>query len=104
MFRVCKAEEPSRTIITIDGNLSGDYVGAVELCCVQAMSEGKPVHLLLRDVPTVDQSGRALLSRMAAKGIHLLASGVYASYLVRRAGQAGAEPLTNGAINGQRSQ
>jgi hypothetical protein len=103
MFRVCKAEEPSRTFITIDGDLSGDHVGAVELCCVQAMSEGKPVHLLLRDVPTVDQSGRALLSRMAAKGIHLLASGVDASYLVRRAAQAGAESLASGANNYKRS-
>jgi hypothetical protein len=99
MFRVCKAEEPSRTVITIDGNLSGDHVEAVELCCVQAMSEGKPVHLLLRDVQTVDQSGRALLSRMAAKGIHLLATGAYASYLVRRAGTNGTESLTSGAYN-----
>jgi hypothetical protein len=54
---------------------------------------------LLRDVQTVDQSGRALLSRMAAKGIHLLATGAYASYLVRRAGTNGTESLTSGAYN-----
>jgi hypothetical protein len=30
----------------------------------------------------VDQAGRMLLARLAAKGIHLVASGVYTSYLV----------------------
>lgn len=83
MFRVSKAEERSRTIITLDGQLSGDYIEVVETCCDQAISTGKPVHLLLRDVSTVDQAGRALLGRLAAKGVCLLANGVYTSYLVQ---------------------
>jgi hypothetical protein len=88
MFRICKAEEPSRMIVTIDGHLSGDYVGAVELWCEQAASGGKPVHLFLRDVSTIDEAGRALLRRLSAKGIRMVASGVYASYLVRRSAEA----------------
>lgn len=83
MVRVNKAEEQSRTIITVDGQLSRDYVGVVETCCEQEMATGKPVHLLLRDLTTIDQAGRALLSRLAAKGVHLLAIGVYTSYIVQ---------------------
>jgi hypothetical protein len=82
MFRVSRAEEPSRTIVTIDGQLSGDYIAVVETCCDQAISAGKTVHLFLRDVSTVDQAGRALLGRLAARGVRLLGSGVYTSYLV----------------------
>jgi ABC-type transporter Mla MlaB component len=83
MFRVSKVDEPSRTVVTIEGQLSGDHIAAVETCCDQAILEGKPVHLFLRDVSTIDQGGRALLCRLVDKGIELLASGVYTSYLVR---------------------
>lgn len=92
MFRVGKEEEPSRTIITIDGQLSGDHIGVVETCCSQAKSKGKPVHLVLRNVSTVDLSGRALLHRLAAQGIRVCASGVYTSYLVQSLSPAGQEP------------
>jgi hypothetical protein len=90
MFRVSKAEERSRTIITIDGQLSGDQTEVVETCCDQAISTGKPVQLFLRDVSAVDQAGRALLCRLAAKGIDLLGGGVYTSYLVRALKRGGA--------------
>jgi ABC-type transporter Mla MlaB component len=92
MLRVSKADERSRFVVTIDGQLSGESIQAVETCCNQAISTGKPVHLFLRDISTVDQAGRALLCRLAAKGVHLLASGVYTSYLVGTFGPAGTEP------------
>jgi ABC-type transporter Mla MlaB component len=83
MFLVSKAEEPSRTVITVDGQLAGDSIAVVETCCDLAISTGRAVHLFLRDVSTVDQAGRALLCRLAARGVRLLARGVYTSYLVR---------------------
>jgi hypothetical protein len=83
MIRVTKTEEQSRTIITIDGQLSGDSVAVVEACCKQAKPNGKPVELFLRDVTTVDQTGQILLSRLAAIGVRLVARGVYTSYLVQ---------------------
>ena len=90
MIRVTKTEEQSRTIITIDGQLSGDSVAVVEACCKQAKPNGKPVELFLRDVTTVDQTGQILLSRLAAIGVRLVARGVYTSYLVQslRSGKA----------------
>ncbi len=85
MFRVSVEEERSRTIVTVDGQLTGDSLEVVETCCHQATSTGKPVHLFLRDVATVDQAGRALLCRLAAIGVHLLANGVYTSYICKGA-------------------
>ncbi len=82
MFRITEAEEQSRTTLTIDGQLSADSVAAVETCCTQAGSKGRAVQLYLRDVTSVDQAGQNLLSRLVARGIHLVASGVYTSYLV----------------------
>jgi len=83
MIRVTKNEEQSRSIVTVDGDLSGEHIAVVETCCNQARSGGKPVWLFLRDCTTVDQVGRMLLGRLAAKGVRLLASGVYTSYLVQ---------------------
>ncbi|SRR5258708_1614671 len=89
MIRVTKSEEGERTIITIDGQLSGDYIDVVEICCNQAVSEGKPIDVFLHDVLAIDESGRALLTRLAAKGFRLLATGMYTSYVVQALVAAG---------------
>lgn len=103
MFRVSKVEEQSRTVITIEGQLSGDYIAVVETCCDQAISTGKWVHLFLRDVSTIDEGGRALLRRLAAKGVRLLGSGVYTSYLVQTLKTAGKEPPNSSSAAGKPS-
>jgi len=83
MIRVTRADELSRTVVTIDGQLSGDTIAIVESSCNQAKSNGRPVELFLRDVTIVDPAGRTLLSRLASQGVHLVGSGVYTSYLVQ---------------------
>ena len=82
MIRITKTEKRSHTIIAIDGQVSIDTIAVIETCCCQAESHGKPVHLFLRDVTTVDQSGQTLLRRLAARGIRIVACGLYTSYLV----------------------
>lgn len=94
MIRVTKTEEPSKTLVTIDGQLSGEAVGLVQACCKEAESDGKPVHLFLRDVTAIDDGGRLLLQRLAGNAVRVSGSGVYTSYLV--------EELTT-AANGGRS-
>jgi len=89
MIRVMKSEEPTRFIVTVDGDLSGDHIAVVEFCCQEAESSGKPVELVLRDVTIVDHVGRSLLGRLAAKGVRLIADGVYTSYLVESLASAG---------------
>jgi ribosomal protein S13 len=69
--------------VTIDGHLAGEYVQIAETCCKEAISLKKRVHVFLRDVSTVDEDGRNLLSRLVASGCRLHASGTYNSYIVQ---------------------
>ena len=82
MIRIMTADEPTCREIIVDGQLSGGCVELVKTCCRQAIGNGKPVQLYLRDVSTIDESGRALLRRLSAKGISLKAAGLYSSYVV----------------------
>jgi len=70
-------------MITVDGELAGDYLEAIEASCDQASSKGKPVWLFLRDLSVIGEDGRALLRRLATKGVRLTASGLYTSYVVQ---------------------
>ncbi|MGJ5818629.1 hypothetical protein [Paludibaculum fermentans] len=92
MFRISTVKEPSHTTIMVDGQLMSDSVETVENCCDEEISAGKPVELLLRDLTTIDQAGRALLRRLSRKGVHLLANGVYTSYLVEALNPAKRSP------------
>jgi hypothetical protein len=40
MIRILTADEPNATTITVDGQLVGDCVDAVETCSYQAMARG----------------------------------------------------------------
>ena len=82
MIRVMTADEVARTTITVDGKLSGEYVGPVETCCKQAISKGKAVRLYLRDVSMIDERGWTLLRELARTGVGLKARGIYSSYVV----------------------
>jgi hypothetical protein len=82
MIRILTADEPNGITITVDGQLVDGSVEAVEMCSHQALAQGRPVHLFLRDVSHIDEHGRSLLSRLTAKGVQLSASGLYSSYIV----------------------
>jgi hypothetical protein len=82
MIRILTAADANATKITVDGQLVDDCIDAVETCSYQAMAQGRPVHLFLRDVSHIDEYGRSLLARLAGRGVQLSASGVYSSYIV----------------------
>ena len=65
-----------------DGELSMECIESLEGCCEEALKNGKPVDLILRDITGVDEAGQALLRRLAARGVCLSANGVYVSYLL----------------------
>lgn len=83
MIRILTADEPELTTITVDGQLAGDNIPAVETSCDEARSKGKPIRLFLRDVSVIGEDGQALLRRLATKGVRLKASGIYTSYVVQ---------------------
>ena len=82
MFRLDKKLNDRRTRLTFDGEISTECIESLERCCEEALKDGKPVDLSLRDITGVDEAGEALLRRLAARGICLLANGVYVSYLL----------------------
>ena len=83
MIRIILAHEPANATVTVDGTLSGECVEPVEISCLQALAEGRPVRLFLRDVVAIDERGRSMLRRLAIAGIDLAANGIYISYIVR---------------------
>ena len=82
MIRIQTANSRGGTTIAIDGQLVGEYVEEVETSIRKAIEQHKDVHLFLRDVSHIDETGHSLLSRLAAQGVELSASGVYSSYVV----------------------
>jgi hypothetical protein len=76
MIRVTKSEQEDCTIITVDGQLAGENIDVVQLLCDQTLSEGRRLNVVLRDVLPIGEAGRVFLSRLAARGIRLLARGI----------------------------
>ena len=82
MIRVMTVTKPHTTTVTVDGEVAAEYVEAIDTCVKQAIGKGRPVHLFLRDVSKIDETGQALLEQLAANGVHLSANGVYIAYIV----------------------
>ena len=85
MIRIQTANNPGGITIAIDGQLVGDYVEEVEASIRKAASEQrKNVHLFLRDISHIDETGHSMLSRLAAQGVELSAAGLYSSYVINQ--------------------
>jgi hypothetical protein len=97
-FRLSQTKDRGRTVVNIDGQVTGDCVQVLETCCSQAISAGAPVSVFLRDVSVIDEAGRELLRRLANQGVQLLASGLYTSYLINhlQPARAVSRPATRG--------
>ena len=81
VFRVDKEFSEQRTRLTVSGEISPACIEVLETCCEQAIRDGKAVHLVL-DITAIDERGRALLWRLAAKNVRMFAKGIYHSHLV----------------------
>ena len=95
MIRITTADEPDAITVIVDGKLSDQGVEPAESCCMQALSQGKPVRLFLRDVSAIDERGRTMLRRVAAEGVSLSAMGIYSAYIVQEIQAAGSRDCEN---------
>ena len=82
MIRIMMADVRGSTNITVAGALSDESVETLQSCCIEALSEGKPVRLHLRDVTAIDERGRTMLQHLYTAGLDLTAKGIYSSYIV----------------------
>lgn len=94
MFRIFTTNEPGAITLTVDGQLTGDYVDVVMKSVEQAIAACASICLFLRDVSFIDERGRKLLVNLAAKGVRLTARGVYSSFVV---GQVAPDPARQGS-------
>src|SRR5271167_5269838 len=84
MIRIQSANNQGGIRIAIDGQLVGEYIQEVETSIRKAIEQHKQVHLFLRDVSHIDETGHSLLSRLAAQGVELSAAGLYSSYVINQ--------------------
>ena len=82
MIRIQAAVNLGGITITIDGQLIGEYVAEVESSIRESTEQSNEVHLFLQNVSHIDEMGHALLSRLAALGVELSATGLYSSHVV----------------------
>lgn len=82
MIRIQAANHAGGIRIVIDGQLAGEYVEEVETSIRKAIEQHKDVHLFLRNVSNIDETGHSLLFRLAGQGVELSAAGLYSSYVV----------------------
>jgi hypothetical protein len=83
MFRITDAIEGAQTLVIIDGQLLGEYVLVAENYCTQALTSGKAISIVLRDVSVIDDRGRNMLRRLARRGVRLHGTGLYTSHIVK---------------------
>jgi hypothetical protein len=88
MIRIQADNNPVGITIAIDGQLIGEYVAEVEDSIRKSREQCKDVHLFLRNVSNIDEKGHALLSRLAAQGVELSATGLYSSHVVSQLRQS----------------
>jgi ABC-type transporter Mla MlaB component len=82
MIRIQAAPNAGGITLAIDGQLTAEYIAEVESSIRESMEQSNDVHLFLRNVSHIDEMGHALLSRLAAEGVNLSATGLYSSHVV----------------------
>jgi anti-anti-sigma regulatory factor len=84
MLRITIEEKDNLTKFRLEGKLRGDWVREMERCWIYARNagSGRQFSIDLSNVNFVDESGKALLTRMVAQGTRLQASGPMMTSLV----------------------
>ncbi len=79
MLRISVQNEPKRTVLKLDGRLTGPWVAELERCWQFATSttaaKQKPLVVDLNEVSFVDARGRVLLRIMFLQGAELVGEG-----------------------------
>ncbi|HVN80540.1 MAG TPA: hypothetical protein VMW38_16205 [Terriglobia bacterium] len=84
LFRLEKCQDKGKTIITLEGELAGEYVPVVEGYMKNLLSVQAPLVVRLLDVNFIDQAGIDLLKCFVDHGVALQGSGVYTSFILSR--------------------
>ena len=91
MLKIIRHTNGARTIIEAVGPLRGAAVRQMEQCWqeIRRNAPYEPVGLVITQVPSVDDRGRDLLSRMYQWGVEFVAVGTETAAIVEEIKQAG---------------
>ena len=66
MLRITAKPDGQTTVLKLEGQLIGPWVGELEQACAELQNSGRPARLDLSDLDYADQAGSNLLANLAA--------------------------------------
>src|SRR6516225_7356020 len=85
MLRITTEKKKSKTVLSVEGRLAGQYVGALEQCWreLQRTSPQERFYVNLCGVSFIDSAGKLLLQTMYHEGGQLIADGCLNQAIVK---------------------
>lgn len=75
MLKITTHADGGRTILELEGSLTGPWVEELKECWQRAADGGEPVMVVLKQVSYVDRPARKILAEMDRQGVELAAEG-----------------------------
>jgi anti-anti-sigma regulatory factor len=75
MLKITTDTDAGRTILKLEGRLTGPWVEELNACWRDAAAETHRIEVVLHEVTFIDESGRRLLADMHRRGVELTAAG-----------------------------
>ena len=75
MLKINTHNDGATIIFDLEGKLAGPWVDELEHCWQQAVTDDRPVRVVLKIVTFIDAEGRRLLTDMHRRGVELVAQG-----------------------------
>ena len=82
MLKITSHADGERTILELEGSLSGPWVGELKECWQRAAAGGARMRVVLKQVSYVDRPGRSILAEMYRQGVELMAEGCMITAIV----------------------
>ena len=82
MLKITTGIEDKRTILELEGRLTGPWVQELRDCWQRTRSDDRQIDVVLKQVTFIDDAGRQLLAEMHRQGAALAAEGCMTKAIV----------------------
>jgi hypothetical protein len=82
MLKIDTQHDGATIIFELEGKLAGPWVDELEHCWQRAVTDDRPVRVVLKIVTFIDAQGRRLLTEMHRRGAELVAQGCMTKAIV----------------------
>ena len=84
MLKITTDADGGRTILKLEGRLTGPWVEELKTCWQKAVAGKQHVGVALNEVIFIDEAGRKLLADMHRQGVELTAAGCMTKAIIER--------------------